>query len=109
MDNIIFRKIHNLELSVEKVGKKRNSCQDYLQEKKLQRIIKKILNDKETLKDLIGRDGFGKTEDSVIENINLIINDKVTSLNGKEIREYIEKLQKVPISDCLVQIRRKYS
>lgn len=41
MDSIAFRKTHDLKFSIEKVGKKSNSCQDYVIEKKLQRIIKK--------------------------------------------------------------------
>jgi len=109
MDSIAFRRIHDLKFSVERTGKKSNSCQDYVIEKKLQRLIKDSLNDNQTIKDLIGKEGFGQTEESVIDNIKMIIQDKITSLNGEEIRHYIKKLQKVPISTCIKQIRKKYS
>ena len=109
MDSIAFRRTHDLKFSVERMGKKSNSCQDYVIEKKLQRLIKDSLNDNETIKDLIGKKGFGKTEESVIDSIKIVIRDKITSLNGEEIRHYIEKLQKVPISSCIKQIRKKYS
>ncbi len=109
MDSIVFRKTHNLNFAVEKIGKKSKSCNDYVQEKKLQRIIKQSLKDQETIKDLIGVKGFGKTEESVIENIKVVIQDKILALNGKEIKHYIEELQKVPVSSCIKQIRKKYS
>ena len=35
MDSIAFRKTHDLKFSIEKVGKKSNSCQDYVIEKKI--------------------------------------------------------------------------
>ena len=109
MDSIAFRKIHDLKFSVEIIGKKSNSCQDYVVEKKLQRIIKKRINDQETINSLIGKKGFGKTKESVIENIKIVIQDKITSLNGEEIKHYIKELQKVPVSSCIKQIRKKYS
>ena len=41
---------------------------------------------------------------------NYLINiDKITSLNGEEIKHYIKELQKVPVSSCIKQIRKKYS
>ena len=109
MDSIVFRKTHNLNFAVEKTGRKSDSCNDYVQEKKLQKIVKKSLKDQETIKDLIGEEGFGQTEESVIENIKIVIQDKILALNGKEIKHYIEELQKVPISSCIKQIRKKYS
>tara|TARA_R100000315_G_scaffold62428_1_gene43937 strand:- start:2308 stop:2637 length:330 start_codon:yes stop_codon:yes gene_type:complete len=109
MDSITFRKAHDLKFSIEKVGKKSNSCQDYVIEKKLQKIVKNSMNDKDTINSLMGKKGFGNTEKSVIENIKIVIQDKITSLNGEEIKYYIEKLQNVPVSSCIKQIRKKYS
>tara|TARA_Y100001938_G_C8028840_1_gene399497 strand:- start:294 stop:623 length:330 start_codon:yes stop_codon:yes gene_type:complete len=109
MDSITFRKAHDLKFSIEKVGKKSNSCQDYVIEKKLQKIVKNSMNDQDTINSLMGKKGFGNTEKSVIENIKIVIQDKITSLNGEEIKYYIEKLQNVPVSSCIKQIRKKYS
>tara|TARA_R100000458_G_scaffold37422_1_gene34859 strand:- start:2106 stop:2435 length:330 start_codon:yes stop_codon:yes gene_type:complete len=109
MDSITFRKTHDLKFSVEKTGKKSNSCQDYVIEKKLQRLVRNSLNDNKTIEDLIGVDGFGRSKKSVIENIKIVIKDKILALNGEEIRHYIKKLQKVPVSTCIKQIRKKYS
>tara|TARA_R100000655_G_scaffold103673_1_gene150266 strand:+ start:712 stop:1041 length:330 start_codon:yes stop_codon:yes gene_type:complete len=109
MDSITFRKSHDLKFSIEKVGKKSNSCQDYVIEKKLQKIVRNSINDQETINSLMGKKGFGNTEKSVIENIKIVIQDKITSLNGEEIKYYIEKLQKIPVSSCIKQIRKKYS
>tara|TARA_R110000824_G_scaffold279433_1_gene467644 strand:+ start:1042 stop:1371 length:330 start_codon:yes stop_codon:yes gene_type:complete len=109
MDSIAFRRTHNIPPSIAKYGKKSNPCQDYVVEKKLQRIVKNSLKDNKTIRDLIGVSGFGNTEKSVIDNVKIVIKDKIISLNGEEIRHYIKELQKVPVSSCIKQIRKKYS
>ena len=109
MDEITFLKIHNISPRIERGGKKTTSCEDYVLEKKLQRIIKSKMNDNDVINDLIGKRGFGKTKSMVISNIKNVINNKIHSLNGKEIRYYLKELQSIPISDCIKQIRAKYS
>tara|TARA_R110002020_G_scaffold463245_2_gene683242 strand:- start:14 stop:343 length:330 start_codon:yes stop_codon:yes gene_type:complete len=109
MDSIAFRRTHNIPPSVEKYGKKSNSCKDYILEKKLQKIIKESIKDENVINNLINKKGFGSTKKMVINNIQNVIENKIQALNGKEIRHYLKKLQSVSISCCIEQIRRKYS
>ena len=109
MDGMTFLKVHNIRPRIERCGKKSNSCQDYILEKKLQRMIKNSIDDEDVISSLIGKKGFGSTKKSVINNIKEVVNNKIQSLNGKEIRHYLKELQSLPISDCIKQIRAKYS
>jgi|TARA_R100001594_G_scaffold27175_1_gene51981 hypothetical protein len=109
MDGMTFLKVHNIRPRIEKCGKKSNSCQDYVLERKLQRMIKNSIDDENVINSLIGKKGFGLTKKSVINNIKVVVNNKVQSLNGKEIRRYLKELQSIPISNCIEQIRAKYS
>ena len=109
MDSITFLKAHNISPKIERCGKKTTSCQDYVLEKRLQRIIKDSINDEGVINSLMGKKGFGKTKGSVITNIENVVENKINSLNGKEIRHYLKKLQSIPISNCIKQIRAKYS
>jgi len=109
MDGMTFLKTHNIRPRIERCGKKSNSCQDYVLEKKLQRMIKDSINDDNVINSLKGKKGFGSTKDSVIKNIQVVLNSKIQALNGKEIRYHLKKLQSFPVSDSIKQIRAKYS
>ena len=77
MDEITFLRIHNISPRIERGGKKTTSCEDYVLEKKLQRIIKSKMNDSDVINDLIGKRGFGRTKVMVINNIKNVVNNNV--------------------------------
>ena len=69
MDSITFLRSHKINPSIESGGKKSTSCQDYVLESKLKRIVKTGMEDDNVIHNLIGKKGFGKTKKSVIDNI----------------------------------------
>lgn len=114
MDSITFLRSHNINPSIENGGKKSTSCQDYILEGKLKRIIRMGMEDDNTINKLIGKRGFGKTKKAVIDNIYNVVENKIHALDINEINYFLKRLSKRSsknndiLQSCIKKINKKY-
>tara|TARA_R100001530_G_C4191329_1_gene122227 strand:- start:16 stop:366 length:351 start_codon:yes stop_codon:yes gene_type:complete len=78
-------------------------CSDYVNEQKLIRVFKQSINSDiiNQLKDLRN---LGAKEDTIKQNLIEIVELKINKLDGKEIRNYIERFKENNVLACIREI-----
>ena len=83
-------------------------CSDYLNELKLKRLLTRSLEDQETIDNLKGKKGFGKTNYMVLKQAREMIDMKVQRLDRDRISLYLKKIEnKKPMSNCILLIKKE--
>lgn len=105
------KKIDNLKLTKAISPSKNLSssvCSDYLNELKLKRLLTRSLEDQETIDNLKGKKGFGKTNYMVLKQAREMIDMKVQRLDRDRISLYLKKIEnKKPMSNCILLIKKR--
>tara|TARA_R100001443_G_scaffold116953_1_gene139244 strand:+ start:1446 stop:1799 length:354 start_codon:yes stop_codon:yes gene_type:complete len=81
----------------------RKPCQDYVNEKKLIRMIKNSI-DEELINQLRRLDYLGSRSEVIEQNLIDIVEHKIPKLDGKEIRNHIERIEKNSVFACVREI-----
>ena len=85
---------------------KRSPCLDYINERKLIRKIKSLIND-DVIKQLSKHKKFGSKKETIKKRIINIIDYKIPKLDGKEIESYIERVEGGNVYACIRKIIRE--
>tara|TARA_R110002020_G_scaffold435066_1_gene645221 strand:- start:470 stop:820 length:351 start_codon:yes stop_codon:yes gene_type:complete len=78
-------------------------CSDYVSEQKLIRIFKQSINS-DIIEQLRGIRSLGAREDTIKQNLIEIVEQKINKLDGKEIRNYIERFEENDVLTCIREI-----
>tara|TARA_X000001388_G_scaffold5412_1_gene3583 strand:+ start:278 stop:628 length:351 start_codon:yes stop_codon:yes gene_type:complete len=78
-------------------------CSDYVSEQKLIRVFKQSINSDiiEQLRDI---KSLGSREETVRQNLIEVVEQKINKLDGKEIRDYIERFKEDNVLTCIREI-----
>ena len=89
-----------------RITPKRNPCLDYINEKKLIKKIKLLLND-EVLMKFSKKKRFGIKKDTIRKRLIEIIDYKIPKLDGQEVENYIERIESNNVYACVRKIIRE--
>ena len=81
----------------------RTPCGDYVGEKKLIRIIKNSIND-ELINKLRELGNLGSEPSKIKQNLIDIVEQKINKLDGKEIKNYIKRIEENSVFTCIREI-----
>ena len=78
-------------------------CSDYVNEQKLIRVFKQSINS-DIINQLRDIKSLGAREETIKQNLIDVVEQKINKLDGKEIRNYIERFKENNVLTCIREI-----